>query len=88
MSLEMRVECERCHAALGHGDLVFICSHECTFCPSCTASTTPPFARSVHFGTLLSTKAISGARAVRPRSSTPERVRIDGGYRFGAFWQN
>lgn len=32
----MRVECERCHAALGHGDLVFICSHECTFCPSCT----------------------------------------------------
>ena len=33
MSLEMRAQCERCQAGLGHGDLVFICSHECTFCP-------------------------------------------------------
>jgi hypothetical protein len=36
MSLEMRAQCERCQQELGHGDLVFICSYECTFCPSCT----------------------------------------------------
>ena len=36
MSLEMRAQCERCQAGLGHGDLAFICSHECTFCPGCT----------------------------------------------------
>ena len=36
MSLEMRAQCERCQAGLGHGDVAFICSHECTFCPGCT----------------------------------------------------
>lgn len=36
MSLEMRTECGRCHAPLGHGDDVFMCTYECTFCPSCT----------------------------------------------------
>jgi hypothetical protein len=36
MSLEMRTECERCGAALAqHGDAL-ICSHECTFCRSCS----------------------------------------------------
>ena len=38
MTLEMRETCERCgvsHAA--DGDAV-ICSHECTFCPSCAAA--------------------------------------------------
>ena len=38
MSLEMRVECEKCHAALEHGDLAFICSYECTFCPTCAVT--------------------------------------------------
>ena len=32
----MRAQCERCQAGLTHGDLVFICSFECTFCPTCT----------------------------------------------------
>jgi uncharacterized protein len=36
MSLEMRGRCEKCQAAVGHDDLVFICSYECTFCPTCT----------------------------------------------------
>lgn len=36
MSLEMRTRCEKCNAALGAGDAAFICSYECTFCPSCT----------------------------------------------------
>jgi hypothetical protein len=36
MSLEMRDRCERCGAALAHGEEVFICSYECTFCPACT----------------------------------------------------
>lgn len=35
MSLEMRAQCERCQAATEPGDLVFICSYECTFCPTC-----------------------------------------------------
>ena len=38
MPLEMRAICEKCQAPLDHGDLVFICSYECTFCPSCTMS--------------------------------------------------
>jgi uncharacterized protein len=38
MALEMRTGCEKCQAALEHGDLAFICSYECTFCPSCTVS--------------------------------------------------
>ena len=33
--LEMRVACERCQAPLGHEDLAFICSYECTFCAPC-----------------------------------------------------
>jgi uncharacterized protein len=37
MSLEMRVACERCAAALAPDDPAFICSYECTFCPGCTA---------------------------------------------------
>ena len=36
VSLEMRPTCERCQAGLTHGDLAFICSFECTFCPTCT----------------------------------------------------
>src|SRR5688572_1791621 len=36
MGLEMKSTCERCQAALAHGDEAFICSYECTFCPSCS----------------------------------------------------
>lgn len=35
MTLEMRVECERCHAALAADGTAHICSYECTFCASC-----------------------------------------------------
>jgi hypothetical protein len=34
MALEMRGHCEKCQATLGAGDDAFICSYECTFCPS------------------------------------------------------
>ncbi len=37
MGLEMRTECERCHAALGWESSALICSHECTFCEPCVA---------------------------------------------------
>jgi uncharacterized protein len=37
MALEMRTECERCRTALTWQDAAFICSYECTFCPSCTS---------------------------------------------------
>ena len=34
--LEMRTECERCHAALvADAPDARICSYECTFCASC-----------------------------------------------------
>lgn len=36
MPLEMRARCEKCEATLEAGDLAFICSYECTFCPGCT----------------------------------------------------
>ena len=42
MSLEMREQCERCQTAVGHDDLVFICSYECTFCPACTVQMEQP----------------------------------------------
>jgi hypothetical protein len=35
MSLEMRRACERCGGALAPDGDARICSHECTFCPSC-----------------------------------------------------
>jgi len=35
MALEMRTTCERCGAALTVDGAARICSHECTFCPSC-----------------------------------------------------
>ena len=35
MALEMRGQCEKCHATLDSEDLAFICSYECTFCPAC-----------------------------------------------------
>ena len=33
----MREACERCDAALAADGAAVICSHECTFCPSCGA---------------------------------------------------
>ncbi|WP_348983707.1 DUF1272 domain-containing protein [Microbulbifer sp. CAU 1566] len=33
--LKMKSACERCSAKLGLSDQAFICSYECTFCPSC-----------------------------------------------------
>lgn len=39
MSLEMRESCERCAAALpGNSADARICSHECTFCKTCSAA--------------------------------------------------
>src|ERR1700736_5622002 len=35
MALEMRTECERCHAPLTADGEAFICSYECTFCGAC-----------------------------------------------------
>ena len=35
MALEMRGECERCRQSLGHEDVAFVCSFECTYCMEC-----------------------------------------------------
>lgn len=35
MALEMRGECERCRQQLGHEDVAYVCSLECTFCAEC-----------------------------------------------------
>lgn len=37
MSLEMKPTCKTCVAALAPDAPAFICSHECTYCPSCAA---------------------------------------------------
>ena len=37
MNLEMKIGCERCGRNLPSTAEAFICSYECTFCPSCTA---------------------------------------------------
>ena len=36
MALEMKHACEKCGAKLHPPDVAYICSYECTFCPSCT----------------------------------------------------
>ena len=36
MALEMRAQCERCDKSLSAQSEAFICSYECTFCPTCT----------------------------------------------------
>jgi len=33
--MEFRTECGRCHRALTESDAAYLCSHECTFCPTC-----------------------------------------------------
>ncbi len=33
--LEMKSECERCNVPLTPDSEAFICSYECTFCPTC-----------------------------------------------------
>ena len=35
MGLVMKAECERCLVRLAPADDAFICSYECTFCPTC-----------------------------------------------------
>lgn len=36
MALEMRMSCERCEKPVEMDQEAFICSYECTFCPTCT----------------------------------------------------
>jgi hypothetical protein len=36
--LEMRKECEKCGRALAGSDDAYICTSECTFCPTCAGS--------------------------------------------------
>lgn len=36
MALIMKEECEICRIPLPHKAEAYICSYECTFCPSCT----------------------------------------------------
>ncbi|MGH8183944.1 MAG: DUF1272 domain-containing protein [Rhodanobacteraceae bacterium] len=38
MALQMRSECERCHAKTPPDDEAYICVHECTFCTDCADS--------------------------------------------------
>lgn len=35
MALKMNNKCEKCSRELQHDSEVYICSHECTFCPQC-----------------------------------------------------
>lgn len=35
MALKMKQKCEKCEAALGHGDVAHIRGFECTFCDAC-----------------------------------------------------
>ncbi len=38
MALEMKDGCERCETRLDALSEAFICTYECTFCTSCTAT--------------------------------------------------
>ncbi|MED4586093.1 DUF1272 domain-containing protein [Brevibacillus choshinensis] len=37
MALEMRASCELCEKQIEMDQEAYICSYECTFCPTCTA---------------------------------------------------
>jgi len=36
MALEMKSNCQQCNAPLADDSEAYICSYECTYCPSCT----------------------------------------------------
>lgn len=36
MALEMKPACQRCDGPLAASGEAYVCSYECTFCPSCT----------------------------------------------------
>jgi hypothetical protein len=38
MSLEMKPHCQICRSALPPDGAAFICSYECTYCPTCAAA--------------------------------------------------
>lgn len=38
MALQMRDECEHCHARVAPDGEAYICVFECTFCPACADS--------------------------------------------------
>ena len=85
MALEMRDRCQRCDAPLTADGTVFICSYECTFCPTCTAAmnhicpqlrrrtdTPPPPQRQRVLMPESSQEAMSLTRSMRVRSSIGE----------------
>ena len=37
--LKMKAKCETCSTPLSHDADAFICSYECTFCPTCSEKT-------------------------------------------------
>ncbi len=37
--LKMKSQCETCNTGVGHKELAYICSYECTFCEACTEQT-------------------------------------------------
>lgn len=38
MALDMRPQCEKCSTPVATDGEAFICSYECTFCPTCTTA--------------------------------------------------
>ncbi|MEM9594609.1 MAG: DUF1272 domain-containing protein [Acidobacteriota bacterium] len=41
MALSMKTRCQRCDARLEPADVAYICSHECTYCPTCADAAGP-----------------------------------------------
>jgi len=39
MALELKSVCEKCGAAVTPSGIAYICSYECTFCPTCSEQT-------------------------------------------------
>ncbi|PYJ61250.1 MAG: DUF1272 domain-containing protein [Verrucomicrobia bacterium] len=35
MAVEMKTNCEKCGGTLVPGGVAYICSYECTYCPTC-----------------------------------------------------
>lgn len=71
MELEMKTRCEQCGNGLQPGDEAYICSHECTFCPSCALQSNQVCS---HCGGELARRPRRAEPVFRPAVAEPEVV--------------
>jgi two-component system LytT family sensor kinase len=80
VALEMKSSCEECGAALPADGVAYVCSYECTFCPTCAANTQNICA---HCGGELVRRA---RRAEPAKAEEKTSTRVPGTFRPALVW--